>query len=303
MYDFISTGSISIDLYFSGKSFTFSNQRFQLAVGGKYMADHFYTGLGGGGANVAIGVRRQGWRSAIIGIVGNNPFKKIILSKLKKEKVSDIYCDFIDNYYNISAVLLTEKGERSIIHYISPHRHLFSNNNRLRGITKSRFLYLGNLPDVSLTEREIFLNFFKKKSVMTAVNLGVTDCRRSKNQLKPFLDNVNILILNGHEFAELVKSPYKDINFKDDVISWYIPYLRDQIVVVTEGSKGSFVYYLGKIYYQKADKPEKIVDTTGAGDAYTSGFLSQYLKSKDIGKSMYVGTKYATKILMRVGAN
>ena len=70
MYDLISIGNISIDLYFKGDALTFQNNRFQLAVGGKYFADHFYTGIGGGGVNIAIGASKFGLNTAVLGTVG-----------------------------------------------------------------------------------------------------------------------------------------------------------------------------------------------------------------------------------------
>ena len=50
MYDLISIGSISIDMYFQGDSLTNDGTRFNLAIGGKYLVEHFHGGLGGGAA-------------------------------------------------------------------------------------------------------------------------------------------------------------------------------------------------------------------------------------------------------------
>ncbi len=244
----------------------------------------------------------MGLKTAVLGKIGNNLFKKIILEQLENHKISHKLCDFENDYWNISTILLSPKGERSIIHYTSPHQHLF-NENELKDIAKTQMLYLGNLPDVSLSERIEFLHFLKKRNVPIVVNLGVKDCRRPKDQLQHLLNNVDILIVNGHEFAELVKAPYKDIHFKDNIIDWYIPSLHDRVVVVTEGAAGSYAYCGGNIYHQIAVKPEKIVDTTGAGDAYTAGFISGYLKSGNIPASMEKGAKYAAKILTKIGAN
>lgn len=303
MYDLVSIGSISVDLFFKGESLTYKDGRFQLAVGGKYLASDFFTSVGGGGANVAIGVRKHNLRTAVMGVIGNNAFKKVILDKLEENKVSYSLSDFEDGYFNISSIFLTEKGERSIVHYVTPHVHLLHEKGRLVGITKSKFIYLGNLPEVTLHEREIFLDFFKKRYITTAVNLGVSDCRKSKEQLQPFLDKVDILIVNGHEFAELVKASYKDIVFKENVVQWYIPYLYDQILVVTEGEKGSYAYWQGKVFHQKAIKIDKVIDATGAGDGYTAGFISEFFKTKDIEKSMLAGSRYAVKILGKIGSN
>jgi len=303
MYDLISIGTISIDLYFKGENFTFKENRFALAVGGKYVADKFYLKIGGGGANVAIGVANHGFKTAVIGRIGNNPFKKIILDYLKLHHVSTSLIDEEDNYYNLSAILLTKSGERTIIHYSTPHQHLFSSGNSLLGLIKTKIVYLGNLPDVSLSQRIKFLKFLGKHKIIRVLNLGVIDCRKPKKQLQEIFKEVDILIVNGYEFSEIVKAQHKDINFHEDVISWYIPPLFEKIVVVTEGGKGSFAYFKGKVFYQRALKPARIQDTTGAGDAYSAGFISGFLKSKNIELSMKKGALYASHILAKIGAN
>lgn len=303
MIDFLSIGNISIDIFFSGKSLTFKDGRFQLAVGGKYFVDHVQEAVGGGGANVAIGVAKHNIKSSVYGIIGNNPFKKVILDKLNQNNVSTELCDIEENFLNISTILLSPKGERTIIHYSNKHQHFFKNQKEIHKLRKFKIIYMGNLPDVSLSEKVNLLKFLSKNNIFKVVNLGVADCRRTIYQLRSFLNHINVLIVNGHEFADLVKAPYKDIHFHDDIVNWYIPFLKDKIVVVTEGAKGSFCYYNNKVYYQPAIKVEKIVDTTGCGDGYTAGFISEYIKSQNIVSSMVSGSKYAVKILGKIGAN
>ncbi len=303
MFDLISIGNISIDLFFLGDSLTFKENRFQLAVGGKYFSTYFHESVGGGGANVAIGAGLNGLHAAVLGKIGNNPFKKIITDRFKKENVSYDMSEVEENYYNISAVLLTPKGERTIVHYTSPHQHILEGKKTLVNLRKSSTVYFGNLPDVSIGERERIMRFLKKNNILTVVNLGISDCRRSKEQLEGFLKYVDILIINGHEFSELVKAPYKDIHFSDNVIDWYIPHLSTKLVIITEGAKGSFGYFNGKVLHQIAVKVEKIVDTTGTGDGYTAAFIAEYHKSKNLSKAMDRGAKYAARILYKVGAN
>ncbi len=303
MYDLISIGNISIDLFFKGESLTHKDNRFQLAVGGKYFAKEYHTAVGGGGANVAIGAAKNGLKVAVAGKVGKNAFKSFILEELINGKVSTGLLDYEDNYINLSTIFLTEKGERTIVHYSTPHQHILSNEITLNKLKNAKILYLGNQPNVALSEREEILNHIKKFEVTTVVNLGVEDCRRKKQQLENFLKKIDILILNDHEFSELVKAPYKDIHFADDVVNWYAKFLKGKIVIITEGKKGSYAYLNGKVFHEKAVEVEKIVDSTGAGDGYTAGFISEYLKTKDIEKSMGKGSSYAAKILAKLGAN
>lgn len=303
MHDLVSIGNISIDLFYKGETFTFKDGRFQLAIGGKYLADHFYTGIGGGGANVAVGASRKGLKTAVYGTIGDNPFRHILFEKLDQERVSYSHCPLVPDYFNISSILLTDKGERTIVHFANPHQNLFGDADLINQVIKSPNIYLGNLENVSLTQKEEFISFVKRRGCKVTVNLGVNDCRKSKAQLEPFLKHIDILVVNGHEFAELVKAPYKDIHFHGDVISWYIPQLLEKLVIITEGEKGSYAYSKQRVYHQEAIKVHKIVDTTGAGDAYTASFLASYIKQESIEKAMLQGALYASTILQRVGAS
>ena len=303
MYDLISIGNISLDLFFQGESLTFEKGRFQLAVGGKYFVNTLHQSVGGGGANVAIGAAKNGLRCAVLGKVGQKNFKSMIQEELKERNVSTELLQLEDDYLNLSAILLSSSGERSIIHYSPRHEHILRTKNDLEQIVKAKIIYLGNLPDVPLSEREQLLNFVKNNKITTVVNLGVTDCRRPKHQLANFLAKIDILIVNGHEFADLVKAPYKDIHFQENVVRWYAPGLRGKLVIVTEGKRGSYGYFYDQIHHQSAFEAAKVIDTTGAGDAYTAGFISEYFKTSNIKKSMEAGAKYASRILGKIGAN
>lgn len=303
MYDLISIGNISLDLFFQGESLTYEKNRFQLAVGGKYFVNTLYQSIGGGGANVAIGASKNGLKTAVLGKIGQNNFKSMFLDELREKNVSTSLCQIEENYLNISSILLTADGERAIIHYAPAHEHILKSKKDLENIIKTRFLYLGNLPDVPLSEREQLLSFVKSHDVTTFVNLGVKDCRRPKHELTHFLNKIDVLILNGHEFADFVKAPYKDIHFQENVVRWYFPELRSKLVIVTEGKRGSYGYFYDQIHHQKAFETTKVIDTTGAGDAYTAGFISEYFKTSNIKKSMEAGARYASRILGKIGAN
>lgn len=303
MYDLISVGGISIDLYFKGDTLTFKDDRFQLAIGGKYLVDEFHVGIGGGGANVAIGAKKNGLHTAVLGIIGNNIFKKIILAKLVENDVSYSLCSYEDNFYNVSMLLLSPNGERSIVHYTTPRQHILGDSNDLRGITKTKMIFLGSLSSVSLEERVELLQFYREKGVKTILNLNVQDCRRPLTQLMKLFSKTDVLIINGHEFSEIVKAPYKDIHFKDHVVQWYIPSLADTLVVVTEGEKGSYAYIKDAVFHQPAEHITKIIDTTGAGDGFTAAFIAEYYKSGNIVRALEKGSHYAAKILMKIGAN
>jgi len=300
MYDLISVGGISVDLYYKGQSLTHDKDRFTLAIGGKYMTDSFEEKLGGGGCNVAVGVANHGLSVAVFGKVGNNPFKETILKRLGEKKVSSEFCQFEDDYYKISSILLTPQGERTIIHYETPS-HLLKEFFLHDDLKKAKNIYFSPLPHLDLKDKVKMIVFLKGDQTNTFVNLSIVDCRKKPEELTEIFDALDVLFVNGHEFSELIKKPYDEIDFSSYRMDK--PYLKDRIIIVTDGEKGSHGYFGGKYYFQEAVKPEKIVDTTGCGDAYTAGFIAQYLKSKDVIASMKSGAVYAANKISRLGAN
>lgn len=301
MYDVITLGDITIDLFFKGESLTQKDNRFFLAIGGKYVCDFFYEAVGGGGANVAIGCANFGLNTAVVGKVGENSFKQIIIQKLIKKGVSTEFLITEEEFLNISAILLTDSGERSIIHYLTPNQSLSLSQSIKEKIIKTKIFYMGNLPRISINERCQLLNFLKDHKVVVALNLGVTDCRRPFDEIYNLIKLANIFIVNAHEFADLIKKDYQKINWQEN----WAKYLKfnDQILVITDGERGSYLYFQNQVFHQKAFPTKNIIDTTGAGDAFTSGFLSTYLKENDPIKALKTGSEYAVKILKKIGGN
>lgn len=301
MLDLITIGGIGADLFFKADNLTTKDKRYFLALGGKYYLNDFHFKIGGSAANIAIGVKKNGLKTAPCAIIGNNVFRKHITHHLKLKKISTNLTIFKQNYSNISIILLKENGDRTIINYETEHDHPAEDKVILRKIKKTQAVYLGNLPDVSFSERERLLRQLKKRSVFVFANFGAKDCCKPKKRLKRLLKYVDILILNAHELSSLAKKPYNRINFSKNIL-WIIP-AKIKVLVVTDAEKGSYGYERDKVYFQKAIKPSMIVDTTGAGDGYTAGFISSYLRNEDVELAMRKGAQYASRILSKIGAN
>lgn len=75
----------------------------------------------------------------------------------------------------------------------------------------------------------------------------------------------------------------------------------NKILVVTLGVDGSIAFVGNKSYIQPAFPVEKVVDTTGAGDAFAAVFLKTFIYSHNIPLALQEGTKYAAKIIGKVG--
>lgn len=300
MYDLISFGDITIDLFFKGKSLTREKDRFHLAIGGKYQADSFFESLGGGGANVAAGVASFGFKTAVCGRVGNNPFKHMILQKLLSKHVAQEFLIEEENYLNLSSILLTEDGEKTVIHYVSKNLPLHLPEKYEGRLMQTKMMYMGNMPDTTLNEKIRILSLFKKNNSDICLNIGIHDCRRSLKEIIALIKLADIFVVNTHEFAELVKKDIAKINFKKDAAKYLA--VDKTTIVVTDGTKGSYCYNKGVVYFQEIIDKGRRIDATGAGDAYVSGFISSYLKDESIQKAMIKGSEYSGEKITHIGA-
>ena len=71
---------------------------------------------------------------------------------------------------------------------------------------------------------------------------------------------------------------------------------------MTRSEKGSVIRHGHEHVVQQATAVEKIVDTTGAGDAYTAGFLYGLTHGESLAECARLGTFCATEVIQYVGA-
>lgn len=74
-----------------------------------------------------------------------------------------------------------------------------------------------------------------------------------------------------------------------------------KLCIVTLGSAGSKVFWGEKEYFQST-KATNIVDTTGCGDAYLAGFLSEFVQSRNVEQAMNSGSNLAAQASTYLGA-
>ena len=119
--------------------------------------------------------------------------------------------------------------------------------------------------------------------------------RHREDFFKLLLNDLNLLIGNEKEINELMSRK----NLLDSIKE--ISKLN-KLVIITKSENGSLAVLGNKIINCESVKVEKILDLTGAGDLFASGFLKEYLNQSDIKKCLQAGSKLAAKIIQKVGA-
>lgn len=294
-------GNSVVDLIFKGKIFEERRKkdRLSLALGGKYVPDEFFQFYGGGGANAAISLARQGFDVMLWTYLGNDIFGRQVARNLKNEKVKTKLIRFKAERTPISSILITPKGERTIVNYRSDADLLQINSAVLREMKKRNWFVLFSLAKCPKKDKISFLKQAKKDGLKIFLSLHGLEYFKGYDYLREYFHYCNILHLNAHELADVFGGNAPDFNFRKTNFSLK---LKIPILVVSHDIQGSFCYTKEQIFYQPAIKVKKIVDATGAGDAFASGFLGEYIKTDSIEKALLLGAKNASSVIEHLGA-
>ncbi|MAF24057.1 hypothetical protein CL634_00510 [bacterium] len=317
MYDVITLGSAIRDLTFydvPGKIIhtpdNLTAQRL-LAVeyGAKFTMDNTRWGFGGGAANTAVNYASHGLKTAIIACVGNDSAGDEVLTNFKKRKVRTDFIQRSSGQTGISVILTHEKQGRD--------HTLFVDRGASEEISwpkdyrklKSKFFHMGSLSGKNW--KSVLQSGFKhakKVRAMTAWNPGGVQLAVGKRGLLPLLKLTDILILNKDEAIELVLSGVSVGKRNPKYLNKHLYLLNmlndwgPRIVVITDGPKGVFALHEGKMY-KASTHNIKVIDTTGVGDAFGSGFVTgNILNPNDIEKALRWGVANSESVIRKHGA-
>jgi len=294
-------GNSVVDLIFRGETFSKRREkdRLCLAFGGKYVPEEFFECYGGGGANAAISLARQGFDVSLWTHLGNDSFGRTISRNLRKEKVKTKLVRFKAKSTPISSILLTPQGERTIITFRSDADLITLNNGVRRAMNKRNWLALFSLAKLPKKNKLEYINLAKKNGMKIFLSLHGTEYLKGHDYLKEYFSLADLIHINAHELADIFGGNAPDFNFRK---TNFAKKLNIPLLVVSYDIKGSFAYTKDKIYYQPIVKANKIVDTTGAGDAFASGFLGSLIKDDSIEKALHFGSQNASSLIQHLGA-
>lgn len=298
-YDIITIGGAVRDFTFyveKLKEKTSSTVCFLL--GAKINIKEAYFTHGGGACNVAVGLSNFGLKVAAIARLGKDHSGQAILEKLKEKKVDTRFIQIDEKLHtSVSTIIQPRGGDRTILTYRGANENLKIDQYQ-KDLINSKLIYIAALDgDWQKTLTKIFNSKSKNQNLKIAWNPGMIQLKAGKKKLAPFLKKTEILIVNRKEAAILSG---KDENIISLLLK-SLAQLGPKIIVITCGSDGAYVMDKNGILYE-ASKSTKIIDTTGAGDSFSSGFLAGLILWRDLGKALKLGIINSAANLKIVGA-
>lgn len=266
-----------------------------LPLGVKMEVDKVTFSTGGNATNVAVTLARQGIDASYMWTLGFDAASKIIMHELNTEGVHTAYVAQKDKYQaGYSAILIATNGERTILNYRGVSTDAHGMDLDFSAIEKADWVYPTSLANGGLGLLKKIVDHAEKAGAKVMLNPAGPELAEPE-KLKELLKSVDILCVNKEEMQKLVHGQTTEELVRHGLS--LVP-----VVIVSDGPNGVAASDGKTIVKAGMYEDVKVIDRTGAGDAFASGFLSQWVQGKSLAESIVFASANSTSVVQYIGA-
>ena len=262
-------------------------------LGSKIDVRNIEISSGGGATNAATTFARQGLSSSFMGVIGSDISGEQVLKMLDEESIDTSRVEFSTRYNtDYSTILLAPNGERTILTYRGASGHIYADNFELK-YGEFDWVYVSNLAG----RFDSLVKIFKestKKGAKIAWNPGKNELLEAE-KVRTLLRDVEILIVNKEEASLIFEGVSAEELVRNG--SKFIP-----VMILTDGPDGVWAISGDKMIRAGMYEDVPSVDRTGAGDAFGSGFVSQWAQGANLQQSVLFASANSTAVIQHLGA-
>ncbi|RLI02609.1 carbohydrate kinase family protein [Candidatus Bathyarchaeota archaeon] len=243
---------------------------------------------GGAAANVIHGLAKFGMRCKFFTTLGEDLDSKLWLNEFEKLGVSTKY-KVTHKQIGKAVIYVDKSGERTF--FIHPNSAgILTLSLKKKDLNNMNWIYLDPFPAKDSFKFHLKIAKTAKKITCNVIlNPGMPYASLGLSKLSKLLNLTDILFISSDELKKLNCDAKDLLDFT-------------KLVIVTLGKKGSIALTRDGSFFMPAFKVKKVVDTTGAGDAFAAGFLYAYIKGCKIKQCLKIGSFTAAYNIQRFGA-
>jgi len=302
-YDVVTVGAATLDIFMRSDNFKVMKSEAVtggLAMcevyGGKMEVEQVEIVSGGGATNCAVSCARKELKTACICEMGNDPQALIVHKDLEEAGVDTRFLvQEPDEITAVSVILIAKDGGRSIMVHRGASAMLTKSDLPLKEI-ETRWLHITSLGGNMALLTQL-LNWAKEKKIRVSLNPGMTEIKVKEKLLK-LLPLVEVLFINREEAEKLWGEELKEEK------AWRGGKEPGgaKVSVITDGKRGGKAWIEGKSVFYKGKTLKAVVDSTGAGDAFASGYIAALLYGHNYERAINWGVENASGVIKKVGA-
>ncbi len=306
MTDFVCIGDVTQDNFFfindAEVRCDLRTDRCELALkyGEKIPAEEIGVSVGGNGGNVAAGLVKLGFKTKLMTIFGGDERGAWIKRRLLETGV-DLEDSVTEEkrMSNMSGIIIFRR-ERTILTYHA------EGEAKVGEIPETGWIYISSPAgkDQGVAYSEVQKYKETHPDVKVAMNPPWWDLKRGEDYLQPILEATEVLLLNWEEAETLLsyqgsKATGERQKTAKEMLTNLVK-LGPKIAVVTDGTNGAYGHNGEKFWHCKP-YGLGLVEPTGAGDAFSSGFLGGLASGESVGSAMKWGAINAYSVIQKIG--
>lgn len=300
MYDVVTIGNAMIDMFMAVEEDNIfsriddSEHMLCFRFGEKIHVESCRFLLGGNACNTVVGLTRLGTQAALCAEIGSDEFAQKIREGLEKENVGLTYLMQTSGALSSFAVSISYHHERTL--FVD---HVKRMHNFPLATVAAKWVYLTSL---GVEWKEVYknvLSLVEKNNMFMALSPGTHQFEEDGLlSIKNALQHTEILFTNREEAERILSS--KGRNVKELLIQ--LKQMGPKVISITDGDNGSYGIDKSGMVWSLEKFSCKLVEKTGAGDAYASGFLAAYMDGKEVEEAMRWGAVNAASVIEHIGA-
>lgn len=256
--------------------------------GKEQRADQMTLTLGSSSAIFASNCSSLGSKVTFCGKVGDDGFGKFVMQSLSEKNVNAESVIIEKNLKTGATVIFNYQDDRMMVTHPGAMEHMTVDEIPEDVIKKSRHLHTAAIFFQPGIKKDLVKLFSKAKSfgLTTSMDTQWDPEEVWDIDIKKILPVLDFFLPNEDELIALTEST--SLQEALEKISGY-----ETTVVVKQGAKGATMQQDGKSVSIPAYKITDYVDAIGAGDSFDAGFISSYLKGKNLNESLEIGNMAA----------
>lgn len=306
-YDLLTIGDMSIDIYMKVEDTELvpyskeESPKICFLHGAKIPVSKEETNISGNSINVAMGAQKLGMHSAIYTETGDDEHYKGAISKLNKAGImTDLVIPNENEETDIHPVLVAG-GDRTIFSYHSKREY------KMQQWGHPKWIYYTSLShDFERFQQNLVDYLRQNRHIILAMNPGTYQLKKGLNAIRNILEVAHVLFVNKTEALQLIsQNTNKHLlnDTPDEFLHQSLQKLGPKLTVITKGKSGAtasdgHVLQRTKAYTVK----DEVVDMTGAGDSFASGFLAALHHKRSLREALIWGTINSAHVIQQIGS-
>ncbi len=244
---------------------------------------------GGSAANFAVFCARLGAETGFIGKVGKDGLGDGLLEDLKKEGVDTDNISRSDLPTGTAFIAVDESGQRMMFAYSGAANDLRTEDPDPGYLDSFDHLHLADLENIKVLKRaaEMFEG-------TVSLNPGALIAEKREEALD-LIRHVDIITCSEGEAEGMARGN----SIQQSLRALYD--IGPDLVVITRGPTEPLAFD-GNEIFSSPTHDIKVLDTTGAGDSFSAGFISEYLGTKDVQRSLDFAVAVSEIVVQHRGA-